>query len=94
MAHFSEINYKNLGKCGIKIYFLICDTEWLKPGAYDLFCEEAEILLREVPDAYIMLRIGMHPPALWCSENPDETLTYSDGTKKPAYDTIKEIFTK
>lgn len=77
--------YKNLGKSGIKIYFLICDTEWLKPGAYDLFCEEAEILLREVPDAYIMLRIGMHPPVKWCSENPDETLTYSDGTKKPAH---------
>lgn len=77
--------YRNLGKSGIKIYFLICDTEWLKPGAYDMFCEEAEVLLREVPDAYIMLRIGMHPPVSWCKDNPDETLTYSDGKKKPAH---------
>lgn len=77
--------YRNLGKSGIKIYFLICDTDWLKPGAYEQFCYEAEILLREVPDAYIMLRIGMHPPVSWCSENPGETLTYSDGKKKCAH---------
>lgn len=76
--------YKNLGKSGIKVYFLICDTDWLKPGAFDLFCQEAEILLKEVPDAYIMLRIGLHPPISWSDENPDETLTYSDGKKKKA----------
>ncbi len=77
--------YKRLGESGIKIFFLICDTEWLKPGAYDMFCQEAEILLEQVPDAYIMLRIGMHPPVQWCIDNPDHTLTYSDGAKKPAY---------
>ncbi len=77
--------YRELGKSGIKIFFLICDTEWLKPGAYELFCEEAQILLEEVPDAYIMLRIGMHPPVSWCDANPDETLTYSDGLKKSAH---------
>ncbi len=77
--------YRNLGKSGIKIYFLICDTEWLKPGAYEQFCHEAQILLEEVPDAHIMIRIGMHPPVEWCEQNPDETLTYSDGKKKPAH---------
>lgn len=77
--------YRNLGKSGIKIYFLICDTEWLKPGAYELFCEEASLLLKAVPDAYIMLRIGMHPPVEWCEQNPGETLCYSDGKKKPAH---------
>lgn len=77
--------YRSLGESGIKIYFLICDTDWLKPGAYDLFCEEAEVLLREVPDAYIALRIGMHPPVEWCRDNPDETLSYSDGKKKNAH---------
>ncbi len=77
--------YRHLGESGIKLYFLICDTEWLKPGAYEQFLYEAKILLREVPDAYIMLRIGMHPPTSWCLENPEETLTYSDGKKKCAH---------
>ena len=40
-----EEYYKNLGKSGIKIYFLICDTEWLKPQGFEMFCEEAEKLL-------------------------------------------------
>ncbi len=80
-----EEYYKNLGKSGIKIYFLICDTEWLKPQGFNMFCEEAEKLLKAVPDAYIMVRIGMHPTPEWCEENPDETLTYSDGIKKPMH---------
>ncbi len=76
--------YRSLGKSGIKIFFLICDTLWIKPNALDLLCEEAEIILNEVPDAYIMLRLGMHPTAEWCEQNPDETMTYSDGAKKQA----------
>lgn len=74
--------YRNLGKSGIKIFFLICDTEWLKPEGFAMFREEAEALLEVVPDAYIMLRIGMHPTPEWCAENPDETMTYSDGVKR------------
>lgn len=77
--------YRRLGESGIKIYFLICDTEWLKPGAFELFRREADILFREVPDAYVMLRVGMHPPVSWCEEHPEETLTYSDGIKKPMH---------
>lgn len=80
-----EEYYKNLGKSGIKIYFLICDTEWLKPNGFNMFCEEAEKLLNAVPEAYIMVRIGMHPTPEWCKENPDETLCYSDGIKKPMH---------
>ena len=34
--------YRNLGKSGIKIFFLICDTEWLKPNGFKMFQEEAE----------------------------------------------------
>ncbi len=77
-----EEYYKNLGASGVKIFFLICDTEWLKPHGFELFREEAEALLRVVPDAYIMLRIGMHPSPEWCEQNPDETLSYSDGLKR------------
>lgn len=79
-----EEYYKKLGEAGIKVFFLICDTEWIKKGAFELFRNEAEILLRAVPDAYIVMRISMHAPPEWCDENPDETITYSDGKKKTA----------
>lgn len=80
-----EQYYKRLGESGIKIFFLICDTEWLKAGAFDMFCEEAQKLLENVPDAYIMVRIGMHPPVQWCIDNPGETMCYSDGIKRPIH---------
>ena len=80
-----EEYYKQLGKSGIKIFFLICDTEWIKPNAFSMFCEEAEKLLKNVPDAYIMVRLGLHPPVQWCIDNPDETLCYSDKIKKPIH---------
>ncbi|MBR5309177.1 MAG: hypothetical protein IKU43_10415 [Clostridia bacterium] len=73
--------YRQLGKAGIKIYFLICDTEWLKPGAINLFREEAEALLEVVPDAYIVPRIGLHPTNEWIKAHPEECCKYSDGTQ-------------
>ena len=82
---FDEEYFRELGKSGIKIFFLICDTEWLKPCGFELFCKEAEALLRAIPDAYIIPRIGLHPTPEWCEENPDETLEYSDGIKKPMH---------
>lgn len=73
--------YRELGKAGIRIFFLICDTVWLKKNALEQFCEEAEILLREVPDALIIPRIGLHPTNEWIENHPNETLTYSDGSR-------------
>ncbi len=81
---FDEEYFKKLGESGIKVFFLICDTEWIKEGAFLLFEEEAKRLLRAVPDAYIVMRISMHAPPEWCDENPEETITYSDGKKKMA----------
>ena len=77
---FDEQYFEELGKAGIKIYFLICDTLWLKPNAIDLFCEEAEKLLKAVPDAYIVPRIGLHPTNEWIKANPDECIRFSDGS--------------
>ena len=46
--------YRRLGQSGIRIFFLICDTEWLVPDGFAKFREEAEALLEAVPDAYII----------------------------------------
>ena len=78
---FDKDYFKNLGDAGIKIYFLICDTVWLKPDAIRLFDEEARALLDAVPDAYIMPRIGMHPTNEWILSHPEECITYTDGEK-------------
>lgn len=77
---FDKKYFENLGKAGVKIFFLICDTLWLKPNAIELFDCEARQLLAAVPDAYIIPRIGLHPPNEWIEENPDECVLYSDGT--------------
>ena len=77
---FDRDYFKNLGAAGVKIYFLICDTVWLKPNAIELFETEAHALLEAVPDAYIMPRIGLHPTNEWIEAHPDECIRYSDGT--------------
>ena len=88
-----EEYYRELGKSGIKIFFLICNTEWGKPGDFEIFKKEAQILFKAVPDAYIILRIGMHPPVSWCRENPDELVQYSDKKPKKAQNRLG-TFTK
>ena len=75
--------YNQFGKAGVKVYFLICDTEWLVPDAFEKFVKEAEGVLAAVPDAYFMLRIGLHPPNEWIEKNPDECVNFSDGKKYP-----------
>ena len=55
---FDADYFKNLGKSGIKIYFLICDTVDLYPESFELFDKEARALLDAVPDAYIIPRIA------------------------------------
>ena len=60
---------KNLGESGVKVYFLICDTEWIRPDAFEKLDEEMQILMEAVPDAIVMLRIGLHPSNEWIEEN-------------------------
>ena len=83
--------FRELGNAGIRIFFLICDTEWLKPNALALFREEAEMLLSVVPDAYIVPRIGMHPTNEWIKAHPGECITYSDGSS-PAVHLFTESY--
>ena len=73
--------YRALGESGVRIFFVICDTVWLKPDAVRLFREEAEAILEEVPGAYLIPRIGLHPNNEWILSHPDECCTYSDGSK-------------
>jgi hypothetical protein len=90
---------KALGECGIKIYFLMSNTRWLRPGrkwrdengveqtelsGIDKFKLDAENLLKAVPDAYIIVRIGMHPPVDWVESHMNDVMQYNDGSHQPA----------
>lgn len=82
---FDRDYFENLGKSGIKIFFICCNTEWLVPGALNIFDKEARMLLDAIPDAYIIPRICMHPPVEWIENHPEECLTYSDGSRPPVH---------
>ena len=90
---------KRLGESGLKVFFLMTNTDWLRPGrdytdeqgiqrhepgGMEAFVRNAETLLAEVPDAYIIVRIGLHPPVDWMEANRDELITYQDGSHEPA----------
>ena len=97
---------RKLGEAGLKVFFLMTNTDWLRPGRDDTdaagnahhedsgleaFEKNARMLLKEVPDAYIIVRIGLHPPVCWMEENPDELITYQDGSHGTVIYTAKDI---
>lgn len=79
---FDKEYYENLGKSGIKIFFLVCNTVWIQSDAMVTFNSVASQLLEAIPDAYIIPRIVLHPTNEWILENPDECCIYSDGSTK------------
>ena len=87
---------RGLRKAGVRVYFVFANTDWLRPGksfdetqdwrewgGFASFQSEAERLLRVVPDAYIIVRVGLHPPVSWMESHPDDLLRYSDGETMP-----------
>ena len=100
LLRFHKAEYiKRLGESGLKVFFLMTNTDWLRPGrdfvdesgikqhedsGMEAFVKNARTLLAEVPDAYIIVRIGLHPPVDWMEENKDELITYQDGSHEPA----------
>lgn len=83
---------EKIGKAGIRIFYLITDTEWTRAGANETLDKEARALLKAVPDAYIIIRIGLHPPVSWVEKHPEECFTYDDGSK-PSVRIVSESLT-
>ncbi len=77
---------KQLGEAGLKIYYVTADTRWNRPGdgthpsGPQRTLADLELLLTAVPDAYVMLRLNVSPPADWVNAHPEEMVTYSDGS--------------
>ena len=79
--------YRDLREAGIRMFYLTTDTRWNQPGNAEKgvpdgitrTVEKMKLLIEAVPDAYIMLRLNVSPPAEWVNAHPEELLTYSDG---------------
>ena len=81
---------RSLREAGVRVFFVFANTDWLRPGnpegdwwnamsGFEAFSFEAQKLLQLVPDAYIIVRVGMHPPVEWMEKHPDDLLRYSNG---------------
>ncbi|MBC7288289.1 MAG: beta-galactosidase, partial [Armatimonadetes bacterium] len=69
---------------GIHIHQFGTSVPWPRPGetpSYASLDSAMRDTIKADPDAVVMLRIGVEPPAWWLEEHPEETTTYEDGTK-------------
>lgn len=92
---FDEEYFKGLHRAGIRLYYVTCDTDWCHAGNLENLREECGKLLSCVPNAYIMVRIGLHPPVSFVKDHPEECFTYNDGVADPvilANETFKEFY--
>lgn len=100
VTHIQKPAYlRALGQAGIRLFFIPTETSWFNPGStvtgpdgtirqepdgFTQFKHDAEMLLANVPDAYIILRVYLNPPVSWVESHPDELMQYSDGSHEPA----------
>jgi len=70
---------KHLQDAGIKIFWPFCDTDWQRPGAFEKLKEKCDLILAGDPEAYIMVRVSLNPPAQWLKDNPGEMVTFENG---------------
>ena len=88
---------KRLGEAGLKIYFVVADTHWNRPGddknpsGLERTLADLELLLSAVPDAYVMLRLNVSPPPEWVNSHPEEMVTFSDGSHERTICTRSEM---
>lgn len=71
---------ENLGKSGIKLFYVTCDTEYCEKDALTNFNRICTTILRCVKDAYFVVRLGLHPSTDFVKENPNECFTYNDNS--------------
>ena len=87
-----DFNYfKELGKAGIRIFYVMCNNLDIDENAIEEFEEEANLILSAIPDAYFMVRLCLHPSEEWCENNPDDMMQYTDGRELPTLLTAESI---
>jgi len=70
---------KALGESGIQVYVILCSLDWFRPGSFDGLRQQADFVLDNVPEACLILRVGLDPPAQWLKEHPEEVVLWNNG---------------
>jgi hypothetical protein len=73
------VYHKHLQDAGIKMFWPFCDTDWQRPGAFEVLKAKCDLILANDPDALIMVRVSINPPAQWLKDNPGEMVTFENG---------------
>lgn len=92
---FDEEYFRGLGNGGIRLFYVTCDTEWRSAGNTNNLYEECRLILKCVPDAYFMVRVGLHPPKNFTEQHEEECFTYNDGkadSVRLSNETFSEIY--
>jgi len=89
---------KKYAEANMKLYFPYAVTRWaypekrwtdengvehVEPSGIEIFKRDAEEIFKQVPDAYLMLRLTIDPPTDWILSHPDDMILYSDGKHHP-----------
>ncbi len=79
-AYDEPRHLRALGEAGIRVFFVEHQLAWRDPDAPAALVARAELILREVPQAWLVLRTGLYPPESWFDANPSELIQFEDGT--------------
>ncbi len=80
LAKEDEGYLRDLGKAGIRVFFLDHYLSWNGPDALERLRFQAELVCRTVPDPWLILRTCLYPPDSWMAAHPDELIQREDGT--------------
>ncbi|MBE6931361.1 MAG: hypothetical protein E7463_13900 [Ruminococcaceae bacterium] len=80
---------RRLGEAGLRIFYIEASTRWNRPGdgtapdGITAAIEDMTRLFEAVPEAYVMLRLNVSPPADWVNAHPEEQVMFNDGSHRP-----------
>lgn len=86
-AAWREDYLRKLGQSGIKTFFVEFPVdEQTSSKGFAQFEWHADRALDAVPDAYLILRIGVGPSQQWLKDNPGEAKLIHDGSSAPPFE--------
>lgn len=99
ICRYEEGYLTRLKDAGFRIFFVEAHTRWLSPGGTDgegniipdgftKARQSMELLLKVIPDAYIIVRLNSNPPMDWLEEHTEELRRYNDGSYIRPYGSV------
>lgn len=71
---------RSLGESGMRVFFVPHEVEGNGKWQADSLTNQINLILRLIPDAWIVLRTGLNPSEDWMKAHPAEMVQFEDGT--------------